>query len=124
VPDVVGQEQAAAEKALAEAGFGAKTTLVFSDTVKQGLVVAQEPAGGRAARNASIALQVSKGPDVVTVPRVGGQPRDAAVQRLRAAGLDPVVQVVLRFGPGNVLRTDPGGGSKVRRGSKVTVYVF
>lgn len=124
VPDVVGQPRSAAEKALSNAGFPTDVTLVFSDSVEQGTVIAQNPAGGDAARGTTIALQVSKGPDTVKVPSVGGNSTDDAVRKMRAAGLATKVQRVLGGGPGRVLRTDPGGGSTVKRGSTVTLYVF
>ena len=122
VPNVTGQPRAAAEKTLAEAGFAAAVTEVFSDTVKKGVVVAQDPAEGRAPRDSAVALQVSKGPELITIPNLEGQKRKAAVQRLEALGLK--VRVFAIPGPGTVRSTDPGAGAKVRKGSTVTVYVF
>ena len=41
---------------------------------------------------------------------------------LEAAGL--TVRVVAIPGPGRVRSTDPGAGEQVRKGSRVTMYVF
>jgi beta-lactam-binding protein with PASTA domain/tRNA A-37 threonylcarbamoyl transferase component Bud32 len=122
VPDVTGQPRADAEKALTEAGFQARVTEVFHDSAKKGVVVAQDPADGRAARGSAVALQVSKGPELITVPDVTGQKRAEAERALEALGLK--VRVYAIPGPGTVRSTDPGAGAKVRKGSTVTVYVF
>ena len=62
-------------------------TEVFSEDVEAGRVVAQEPAGGQAPEGSTVALQVSKGPELVTVPDVTGRPRGEAVRALEALGL-------------------------------------
>jgi beta-lactam-binding protein with PASTA domain len=122
VPDVRGQSRADAEKALADAGFGASVTEVFSDTVKKGVVVGQEPASGRAPRNSDVALTVSKGPQLITVPDVVGERYRDAQRTLEALGLK--VKVNRIPGPGIVRSTDPDAGAQVRKGSTVTLNVF
>ena len=122
VPDVVGKDRADAEKTLADAGFGAAITEVFSDTVKRGVVVAQDPASGRAPRDSAIALQVSKGPQLITVPDVVGDRVKEAESRLEALGLK--VRVNRIPGPGIVRSTNPRAGEQVRKGSTVTLNVF
>jgi len=124
VPDVAGQQQAAAGKAVRDAGLSPETSTAFSDDVPAGDVVSQTPASGQAARGSLVALVVSKGPDLVAVPTVTGDSRKKAAATIRAAGLVPTFTVVLGFGPEQVLRTDPGRGKKVTRGSTVTVYLF
>jgi serine/threonine-protein kinase len=122
VPVVVGKQQDAATQALTDAGFTATVQQVFNDAPK-GTAVAQDPAKGTAPRGSAVVLQVSKGPDLVVVPDVRGQDRDTAQAALKAAGLAVRVFAV-PAGPGRVLSTDPGAGSKVKRGSSVTLYVF
>ena len=122
VPDVTGQARAAAQEALAAAGFKAGVTEVFSDSVAKGVVVAQEPRSGRAARDSTVALQISRGPDLITIPKLTGLKRDEAERRLEALGLEVRVRAIP--GPGTVRSTDPGAGAKVRKGTTVTVYVF
>jgi beta-lactam-binding protein with PASTA domain/tRNA A-37 threonylcarbamoyl transferase component Bud32 len=123
VPRVVGRSAADARAAITEAGFTPSVREVFSDDVAKGVVAAQEPGEGRAARGSTVLLRVSKGPDVVVVPEVGGLGRDGAQAALRAAGLE--VRVIdVPGGPERVLRVDPGAGSTVKRGSTVTLYTF
>ena len=122
VPDVTGEPRAAAVAALEGAGFAAAVTEVFSESVPKGRVVAQKPAEGRAPRGSTVQLQVSKGPQLITVPDVAGQKRAAAEERLKALGLK--VRVFAIPGPGTVRSTDPGAGAKVRKGTTITVYVF
>ena len=122
VPDVSGESRAAAEQALTEAGFTPAVEEVYSETVDRGVVIEQAPASGRAARDSTVTLQVSRGPQLVTVPDVVGQSRAEAEQALEALGLD--VRVVAIPGPGRVRSTDPAAGAQVRKGSRVTAYVF
>ena len=122
VPDVVGATQADAEAALEAAGFTAGVTEVFSESVARGTVVAQDPADGQAPRGSAVALQVSKGPELITVPDVTGQRRAQAEAALTALGLKTRVFAIP--GPGTVRSTDPGAGTQVRKGATITVYVF
>ena len=122
VPDVQGATRADAERAITSAGFTPRTTEAFSEDVAKGLVSDQSPSSGRAPRGSEVALEVSRGPELVTVPDVVGQERDAAERTLEAAGLS--VRVIAIPGPGRVRSTDPDAGSQVRKGSRVTLYVF
>ncbi|MEY4230223.1 MAG: hypothetical protein RLZZ362_1072, partial [Actinomycetota bacterium] len=59
----------------------------FSPTVPAGGIARQDPAAGTGlAPGASVTVAVSKGPDVVTVPPLGGLTPDQAAQALAAAG--------------------------------------
>jgi serine/threonine-protein kinase len=69
-----------------------------------------------------VALEVSRGPELVTVPDVTGLDRQAGERALEAAGL--TVRVVAIPGPGRVRSTDPDAGAQVRKGARVTMYVF
>jgi len=122
VPDVRGRPRAEAEATLTEAGFRPQVTEGFSESVRKGRVAGQDPSSGRIARGASVAVQVSKGPELVTVPDVVGDSRDDAEATLAARGLD--VRVIAIPGPGRVRSSDPGAGTEVRKGSRVTLYVF
>ncbi len=121
VPDVQGKTQADAQKALAAAGFDSSVTEVFSD-VPKGRVAKQSPSSGKAARGSTVALEVSKGPEMVVVPDVVGQDREAAVSALKALGFQ--VRVIAIPGPGRVRSSNPDGGTSARKGSTVTLYVF
>ena len=69
-----------------------------------------------------VKLTVSKGPDLVTVPDVRSVPVATALERLRSAGLAPLVTSVT--GNEFVLKTAPDAGARVKRGSQVTVYTI
>ena len=122
VPDVRGTSQADAGKQLKAAGFTSSVAEVFSETAPKGVVVGQDPAGGSAPRGATVKLTVSKGPELIAVPELGGKPRDEAEAALKALGLKP--RVVAIPGPGTVRSSDPAAGEKVRRGATVTLFVF
>jgi serine/threonine-protein kinase len=60
----------------------------FSDTVALGLIVRQDlPADSTVDRGAVISIALSKGPDVVAVPSLGGLTLQQATDTLTAAGL-------------------------------------
>jgi len=122
VPDVTGSTRAAAVEKLSEAGFDAGITEVFSERVDRGVVVSQDPTSGSAARGSTVALQVSKGPELITIPKLVGTKRKAAEAQLEALGLKVEVRAIP--GPGTVRSTDPGAGERVRKGSTVTLFVF
>ncbi len=81
------------------------------------------PAGETGPRGGEVELQVSKGPELDHDPRPRRESRDDAVSALRALGLKTEVDS-LPFGPGKVRGTRPGAGSKVRKDSTVTLFVF
>ena len=127
VPDETGKSQSEAGAVLAAAGFGTTVTTAFSDTVPQGTVIDQSPRNGTAGRGSTIALIVSKGPDVVVVPDLGGS-LDRATAQLTALGLKARV-LRLPGGPGTVLQQNPRPGQMtyrvtVHRGTTVTLYVI
>ena len=122
VPDVQNKTQAQAGKTLQDAGFRTTVTMVFSDTVPAGVVTDQSPSQGTAPRGSVVALVVSKGPDLVTVPKLSGLTTDEAKAQLAALGLNSKVRSIP--GPGIVRDQDPSPGSKVRKGSTVTLFVF
>jgi serine/threonine-protein kinase len=77
------------------------------------------PAGTSAPRGSGVTVIVSKGPELVTVPKLVGLSLDAAVSQLQALGLVPDTTGYL---PGRLVRLqDPAAGSMVAKGSKVTL---
>ncbi len=94
----------------------------FSDTVQSGVVIELRPGEGQQApRDSEVKIVVSKGPDLVAVPSVKGTDLKGAVARLEAAGLSAGDV----FGPANgkPFDTDPQQGTKVKRGTKVDIYL-
>ncbi|HSV68101.1 MAG TPA: Stk1 family PASTA domain-containing Ser/Thr kinase [Mycobacteriales bacterium] len=125
VPEVGGRSVDDATAALAAVRLRAGTQAErFSDTVPAGMVISTSPAAGRrVARDAVIGLVVSKGPDLVRVPRVIGLSVDEARTKLAAAGFK--VEVRSLFGGiGSVIGQSPGPFAKAKRGSTVTIGVL
>ena len=121
LPDLAGKTLDEAMATLTAAGLKGTTVEVFDDKVPSGKVVGTNPAPGTAVRPAlAVAINVSKGPDVVTVPSVTGRTPQAAQQAVTAAGL----VVSATYGPpsGQVFSTQPSAGAKARRGSSVALY--
>jgi len=88
VPSLAGQTKAAAEKSLRAAGFVVTSELENSATVKAGLVIRTNPAGGSSARKGStVQMIVSAGPVTVTVPDVTNLKYETAQSRLVELGL-------------------------------------
>lgn len=124
VPDVTGQPLAGAQGALKEAGLAdAVAAEAFDDAVPAGAVVSQDPGPAARVRTGRVVdLVVSKGPELVAVPDVRGAALDRAVERIRSAGLVPVVNEVT--GREFVLKTAPDAGTKLKRGAEVTLYTI
>jgi serine/threonine-protein kinase len=122
VPNVQGKPEAEAKALVNKAGFKYTTVQVFSDTVPAGIVADQSPSSGRAPRGSSITLQVSKGPELVSVPDVRGRSRGEAVAQLEALGLR--TRVIAFPGADTVRTQSPGPGEQVRKGTVVTLGVF
>jgi serine/threonine-protein kinase len=74
VPNVIGSTEDEAKEALEAAGFTAKDYIYeFSDEYEEGIVIDQNPTSGiDVAVGTNITLYVSKGIDVVTMPKVKG----------------------------------------------------
>jgi serine/threonine-protein kinase len=125
VPDVVNELYANAVGALRGAGFKVVRTDV-SSAAPQGTVVAQSPSSGtEAALSSTVTLNVSKGPQLVTIQSVTGDDQQQATQILQQSGLSvSVVQqdVTDPTQDGLVLAQDPTHG-KVQQGSTVTITV-
>ena len=119
LPKVRGLRPDAAVKALPP-GVGSTVIEIFADS-KAGLVTGSEPkAGSMVRRGDTVKLFVSKGPDLVTVPNVINLLPSEAAGKLRKAGF----AIGNTIGPADqpVLHTRPLRNTKVRRGTKVTLY--
>ena len=118
-----GAEQAKQE--LQALGVVVTESLVFSDEVSKGLVVAVVPESDPLKEGGSVRLDVSKGPEFATLPNMVGETVAAAKRALEALGLAVTVdtdQLTSSYGVVKVARQSPAPGQKVRVGSTVTVY--
>lgn len=125
VPDVVGKTAEAAERELTTNDFVVTVNTVEDDEVEAGIVVSQDPPGGDEAEvGSTITLDVSGGPADVSVPDVVGLDYDEAQSQLRELGLSVSRQNVDNDAPtGEVVDSNPSGGSAVAPGTKVTLSV-
>ena len=127
VPDVTGMTVDQARTTLEAAGLrlGAQTQ-AFSDSAASGLVISSSPAAGAtsAYQGDSVAVTVSKGPEMITVPDVSGKSQAEARRTLENLGL--TVEVNKRLGaPFDTVRSsDPGAGTSVKAGSSVKINIF
>ena len=122
IPDVRKRPQAQAQAQLQAAGFSTTVQQAFDEQVPAGTVLDQSPQG-IAGRGATVTLTVSKGPDLQVVPQLLNTSRTDAEAQLSALGLTTQV-ILLPAGPGTVRRIDPGAGTRVRKGTSVTLFVF
>jgi eukaryotic-like serine/threonine-protein kinase len=72
-----------------------------------------------------VTLTVSSGPGSGKVPSVAGSSEEEATRKLEAAGFEVAVERVNSESveAGNVISTEPGGGSTATNGSTVTLFV-
>jgi len=96
-------------------------------TSPAGEVIRQAPsAGSELPRGSTVSIVVSEGQEMAKVPNAIGSERAAAVESIRAAGLEPTVSEQVTEVPSQVGRvTDqfPPPGSEVDPGSGVTLVV-
>ncbi|WP_031137026.1 Stk1 family PASTA domain-containing Ser/Thr kinase [Streptomyces sp. NRRL WC-3719] len=125
---VLGKSPADAERRLADEGLAVGATREeFSGAYERGTVMATDPAPGERIRgNGSVDLVISRGPEIVKVPDVRGEPLEAARERLREAGLAPGV-VTHRFDAGvekgSVVVSDPPAGTERSPDAAVALVV-
>lgn len=125
LPDVSNTTVDDATTALADLSFPVTRTDVFSDDVSPNVVISQDPAGLTQQRKfTAVTLTVSKGPDLVTVPSVPrGNPLSDTEGKIDAAGLKWRIKPILGGFSGLVIEVRPSGGTRVHRGSTVTLSV-
>jgi serine/threonine-protein kinase len=123
VPNVTGAasfEEAAAT--LQEKRFVAVRREDYSDTIEAGKIIGTDPAAGvMAPRDSEVGVIVSLGLPLVQVPDLRNKTVEDASDALKAVGLVADVQ---NFSRGAAVRAqDPPGGTTVRRGTKVTLFL-
>jgi beta-lactam-binding protein with PASTA domain/predicted Ser/Thr protein kinase len=125
VPDVIDQPEREAVEELERAGFRVKSEREASSDVDTGNVIRSTPSPGlRAKSGSTVTIVVSTGPKIVTVPDVLNQDEDSARAELEDAGLVPDVEFEESdVEEGLVIEEDPGAGSEVEEGERVTIVV-
>jgi serine/threonine-protein kinase len=108
---------------LTEAGFDVKTKYVFSEDLPVGAVISQTPGAGEADKGSTITLLVSKGSEFVFIPNIFSVSETKAIAALKDQDLKVVVKKVGNKKNKVVTNVSPKVGTKVKRGSTVTITV-
>jgi eukaryotic-like serine/threonine-protein kinase len=120
-----GEAVAQAKQQITAAHLVAQVKKGPSEKYKQGIVFKQDPAAGeKLPKGGTVTIWSSTGPPKVEVPDVKGEPWSQAQQELTDAGFVPVEHIVPGDTKGQVSATDPAGGQKAPKGSKVRVNVM
>lgn len=125
LPEIVGTDANQTTETLQALGLTVTSVQVFSDDVASGQVVSFELSEDPLPGKGSLTLNVSKGPEFVTMPNVVGETVAAAKNALEALGLRVQIdtdQLSSRFGVVKVTRQTPAASTKVRVGNQVTIY--
>ncbi|MFG1964201.1 PASTA domain-containing protein [Nonomuraea sp. NPDC049028] len=123
VPVVAGMGRSAAVAAIKRAGFVVGEVTQVDSRRKIGQVLGSSPSGGATvARGSTVSLQVSAG---LAVPAVVGVEREQAEAALVNAGLvvGGTKSTCSDRPEGQVLSSEPGAGTRVSGGTKVTLVV-
>ncbi|MQN01217.1 MAG: Stk1 family PASTA domain-containing Ser/Thr kinase [Lachnospiraceae bacterium] len=128
VPSVVGKDQGEATSILKDAGFDVETKTVYSDSVASGKVISQTPDSSDkdAKEGDTVTITVSRGVETVQVPYVKEKAQSDAQNAITSAGLavgNVTQQPDSTIAKGKVISSDPAGGSKVSKGTRVNLVV-
>ncbi|MBM9461332.1 PASTA domain-containing protein [Nocardioides sp. zg-536] len=124
VRDWTGRDADELAKNLTGRGLKVKTEDEFSEDVAKGEVIRQQPRSGNVYKGDTVTLVVSKGPPLVTVPGVRLSSTEDAVEKLEALGLVVKKRRASIYINGEVAwATDPAGGTRVRKGSTIVLYI-
>lgn len=126
VPNVVGKTEEEAQAALNEVNLGYKATYQPSTTIPEGTVISQgTSAGTRVAKNTTITLSISSGPENATVPNVVGYDQVEASSVLESAGFKVTVKQSYSdtVESGKVISQSPVGTTSTTPGATVTITV-
>ena len=126
VPDVTGTSRGTAESRLEADGLVAVIDEQESDE-PEGQVIGQSPAAGtEVAKGSRITIRVSTGRKEETVPSVVGLDADDAAAQLRSRGFGVQRrsrEVQDAGDDGKVVSQRPGGGTELREGRTVVIFV-
>jgi serine/threonine-protein kinase len=128
MPNVVGQQVDAATQLLRGQGFtNIQNKLQNDDKAPLNEVLAQDPAANAdVSKDRPVVLTISAGPAVVPVPDVSGKTVADASNVLGQAGFKvgtTTQEASSTVDDGKVIRTDPGSGANLAKGSTVNLVV-
>ena len=124
---IVGTQKDAASAALTQLGLQVSTTEDFSDTVAEGLVISVDPSeGSQVAPESTVTLVISKGSkdaEEIAIRDVIGLDEETAKSILSDFNIIVKTGTSSKVAEGEVMEVDPAVGTKVKKGSDVTIYV-
>ncbi|MCZ4517244.1 Stk1 family PASTA domain-containing Ser/Thr kinase [Rhodococcus ruber] len=127
VPRLTGRTQQQASDALNEVGLELDPTIARAPSTPENLdkVVEQNPSSGVSMNaNSQVRITLGSGPAQVRMPNVVGQLVEVAQPNVEGAGLRVQVQNIDSSQPvGQVVSTDPAGGTNVAENTIVTLRV-
>jgi eukaryotic-like serine/threonine-protein kinase len=123
IPDLSGLSYAAARAQISALRLIPKGIRNYSTTVPAGQVISSQPAEGSTgiAVGSTVTIVVSRGPQLIAVPSLGGDSVQDAVAALQALGLS-VSEVIGPPFATAVSTSNPGPGEMVPVGTSVTLY--
>jgi serine/threonine protein kinase len=125
IPMISGIDQASAVTAVEATGLKISSIeQEFSDTVAPGKTIGLVPQTKPLGAGGSVKLLVSKGPNLVLMPKVVGETVLAAKALLESAGLKVIVntdQLQSKWGIAKVKRASEAVGAKLKSGYSVTI---
>ncbi len=124
IPDWTGRNGDKAVTALNDLGFDVQRDDAYSDSVRLGKVISQSPSSGTGVKGDKIHLVVSRGPALIAIPSVRGAKLDDATAEMESLGFQVHVEHSPYYiGVDRVVSTNPAEGTKVPRGTTVTLLV-
>ena len=109
---------------LNDLGFNVESTYTFNEKVLSGVVISQSPTGVDVApKGSTVSLVISKGSQYVFIPNVFSLDQLKATQALQDLQLKVVVKKLGNKTVKKVTSISPKVGTKVKRGSTVTITV-
>ena len=109
---------------LTQAGFAVTSTYAFSEVRLAGEVISQKPVGGGSInKGGAVSIIISKGSEFTYIPNLYSIDETRATRALQDIGLKVVVKKIGKKTVKKVTNMTPKVGSKVKRGSTVTITV-
>ena len=123
IADYKGKVSDQALNELSDAGFDVKQQFVYSEDLPAGVVISQTPGAGNADKGSHVTLIISKGSEYVFIPNLFSLTQAKAVATLKDLDLKVNVKTVGKKKVKVVTNVSPKVGTKVKRGSTVTITV-
>lgn len=103
-----------------------KTTMQYDDQIAPGVIISSNPTAGQVSHPGDVVdLVVSKGPAPIAVPSLSGKSLATATSTLQSLGFSAssATEYSDNLPNGSVIRSEPGSGTLLQRGSHVKLIV-